>query len=67
MPPRDPFLCPETGKDLSDVNLRKYAEHLWPAKAVDNHDPRCDEARKRKAIVLAEADRRDLAARSAKA
>lgn len=58
------FTCPETGKDLTGINLRKYAENLWPARALDNNDPRCAEAIRRKKIVLAEADRQDMAARS---
>lgn len=67
MPEPKPFLCPETGQSLEGRNLRKYAELTWPSKSIDNQDPRCDEARKRKAIVMKEADRRDLEARTAKA
>lgn len=67
MATRDPFLCPETGQSLEGKNLRKYAEHMWPARSVDNQDPRSDEARRRKALVLKEAERRELEARSGKA
>lgn len=66
MPDEKKFFCPETGADLTGRHLRKYAELMWPSKSVDNQDPRCEEARKRKAIVLEEAKRQELAQRSGK-
>lgn len=59
--------CPETGVDLSTVGIRKHAEKLWPADAMKAgaNDPRCEDARQRKAAVLAEADARDREAKHA--
>jgi len=53
--------CPETGRDLADVDLRAHCNNLWPN--LDDKDPRFVEARKRRDILLAEADRRDRSAK----
>jgi hypothetical protein len=55
--------CPETGKSLDGINIRNHAEHLWPARGLNSNDPKCAEAIKRKAALMAEADARDLDAR----
>jgi hypothetical protein len=51
--------CPETNRDLEDVDIRAHCENLWPD--LDAKDPRFEEARKRRAVLLAEAERRERA------
>jgi len=52
--------CPETGRDLTGLDLRKHAAALWPN--LDATDTRYEEARRRKKLLLDEAARRDLVA-----
>ena len=59
MPPRLTH-CPETGISLEGRKLRTYAENMWPAKALDVNNPHCAEAIRRKALVMEEAELRDM-------
>lgn len=52
--------CPETGKSLDGVNIRKHVQTLWPH--LDATDSRFEEARRRKAKLLAEAELREAEA-----
>lgn len=58
--------CPETGVSLKGRDLRAHAENLWPHNALNSNDPKCAEAIRRKALVLEEADLRDLDAKAEK-
>jgi hypothetical protein len=49
--------CPETGRDLTGINIRKHISHLWPN--LDEKDPRFELARERRALLIAEAERRE--------
>ena len=44
--------CPETGRDLTGVDIAAHIETLWPR--LDEKDPRFAEARKRRGELLDE-------------
>jgi len=56
--------CPETGRDLTGVDCKAHADNLWPN--LHETDPRFVEARRRRDLVIAEHERRQKYARSAR-
>ena len=55
---RPRFVCPETGKVLDDVSIRKYTAWLYPD-FIPNYRTN-DLARERKAALLAMADEQEM-------
>jgi len=53
--------CPETGRSLEGLDLRAYCNSLWPS--IDEKDPRFVEARRRRDLLMAEAERREAEAK----